>query len=106
MAADARWVPLCTEDELPAAGALKAFPVESRAVCVVNRDGVYAAIDNLCPHRQGPLDEGWLEDGRVVCPWHAWAFDPQTGCADHDAAECVAVFPLLRRGGEMLIDLR
>ena len=32
-----------------------------------------------CPHRLGPLDEARVEDGRVVCPWHGYAFDVETG---------------------------
>ena len=79
------------------------FAVEQRQVCVANDAGRIAAIDNICPHRQGPLAEGWMEDGKVVCPWHAWAFDLQTGKVDHDPQTAVAVYPIQIEAGQVLI---
>ena len=79
--------------------------MEGRQLCVANDGGRLAAVDNVCPHRQGPLAEGWMEDGRVVCPWHAWAFDLRTGEAEHDSAERVAVFAVEVRGDEAMVGL-
>jgi nitrite reductase/ring-hydroxylating ferredoxin subunit len=39
-------------------------------------------LDGTCPHEGGPLGEGMIEGGRVVCPWHSYAFDPRTGEAE------------------------
>jgi nitrite reductase/ring-hydroxylating ferredoxin subunit len=35
--------------------------------------------DNTCLHVGGPLAEGLVEDGCVVCPWHGWTYDLATG---------------------------
>jgi nitrite reductase/ring-hydroxylating ferredoxin subunit len=32
------------------------------------------AIAETCSHLGGPLSEGTLKDGRVVCPWHGSCF--------------------------------
>jgi len=48
-------------------------------LCIANINGVIRALDNECPHRGGPLAEGLIEDGKLICPWHAWSFDPATG---------------------------
>ncbi len=37
------------------------------------------ALDNECPHKQGPICEGELEDDVVTCPWHAWQISVRTG---------------------------
>ncbi len=42
-------------------------------------DGEYYAIDDTCPHALGPLSEGEIEGGVVICPWHASEFDIKTG---------------------------
>ncbi len=34
-----------------------------------------AALADRCPHRFAPLSEGWVADGRIVCPYHGWRFD-------------------------------
>lgn len=42
-------------------------------------DDAFGAIDNLCTHDNGPLGEGRLVNGRVVCPRHGASFDAVTG---------------------------
>jgi nitrite reductase/ring-hydroxylating ferredoxin subunit len=37
------------------------------------------ALDRRCNHRGGPLDEGDLTDGCVVCPWHQSTFRLEDG---------------------------
>ena len=41
--------------------------------------GKVFAIDELCPHANGPLSRGWLEGECLVCPLHRWKFDLATG---------------------------
>ena len=89
-----RLVALCAVKDLPADGRLCAFEVEGQQICVANDGGRYAAIDNVCPHRGGPLAEGTLEDGHVLCPWHAWAFSLSDGKVAHDPTHAVKMFPL------------
>jgi len=42
-------------------------------------DGSARVLDNYCSHIGGPLSDGPLEDGCVICPWHGWAFDLSSG---------------------------
>lgn len=39
----------------------------------------YAAFDDRCPHKGGPLSDGALICGIVQCPWHGSQFDVTTG---------------------------
>lgn len=48
-------------------------------IAVANVDGTFRAFDAECPHAGGPLDEGELEGGTLVCPWHGGEFDVKTG---------------------------
>ena len=101
-------VRMCKRAELPPAGQMRevaAGGAAGKVLCVANIGGVYAAIDNECPHRGGPLAEGSLEDGKVMCPWHAWAFDLRTGTCDHDPKEKVGVYPLTFQGDDVLVVL-
>ena len=52
----------------------QAFPVNGRMVAVFNADGKYWAIDDFCPHMGASLAGGYVADGIVTCPWHAWRF--------------------------------
>lgn len=60
-------------------GESKVVTVEGRELAVFNVSGQFHVIDNLCPHRGGPLGEGVVEGALVTCPWHGWRFDVTTG---------------------------
>ena len=46
---------------------------------VVEHEGRLLAHALVCPHLGGPLDEAVVEGGAVVCPWHGYRFDCETG---------------------------
>lgn len=52
----------------------RAYAVNGRMVAVFFAKGEYQAIDDFCPHMGASLAGGWVEDGIVSCPWHAWRF--------------------------------
>ena len=63
-----------------APGQGRAFIVAGRTIAVFRqRDGRVFATDNQCPHRGGPLAEGILGDGKVICPLHGWKVDLASG---------------------------
>ncbi len=58
---------------------MKAVSVADEKVCIINIEGNYYAIGNVCTHMGGPLNEGTLEGFEVQCPWHGSKFDVRTG---------------------------
>jgi nitrite reductase/ring-hydroxylating ferredoxin subunit len=58
---------------------MKVVDLASERVCIVNVEGNYYAIGNVCTHVGGPLNEGTLEGYEVECPWHGSKFDVRTG---------------------------
>ena len=60
-------------------GSLKKVVMGGEEVLIASQGGKLYAISNGCTHRGGPLDEGEVEDGKVVCPWHGGQFDLATG---------------------------
>ncbi|NDJ24206.1 Rieske 2Fe-2S domain-containing protein [Nostoc sp. B(2019)] len=44
-----------------------------------NQKGEVFALDNICPHMQAPLSNGWVcqEKDTITCPFHALEFDGQ-----------------------------
>ena len=68
--------------------------VKGRRIALWNVDGTFHAIDDTCPHRGAPLGAGVLEDGKVYCPMHGWAFDAATGACLSNPARPVASHPV------------
>lgn len=101
----AKWVKLCGLAKAPAVGQVAEVEVEGVMLCLANMDGELSALDNICPHRQGPLGQGWVEGEAVICPWHSWAFHGKTGLGEYPVDERVAVFPLRIEGEDVLVDI-
>jgi nitrite reductase (NADH) small subunit len=70
-------------------------------------DGRVQVLDNTCLHLGGPLAEGLVHDGCVVCPWHGWTYDLRTGRRRTPLGEAsgVAVYPAWVDGGDVWVDL-
>jgi nitrite reductase/ring-hydroxylating ferredoxin subunit len=104
MSGDPRRVRVAAAGEL-AHGEGRVVEVEGRALALFNVDGRYYAIDNVCPHRGGPLAEGDL-DGRVVsCPWHAWRFDVTTGANVNNPAVKAGCYAVTEDAGAVYVQL-
>ncbi|MBI4025986.1 MAG: nitrite reductase small subunit NirD [Verrucomicrobia bacterium] len=83
----------------------RCFVVNGAEIAVFRqRDGRFFAIQNRCPHRQGPLAEGLVGDGKVICPLHAHKFDLVTG-AGAEPSEYVKVYAAREQDGEILLML-
>jgi nitrite reductase (NADH) small subunit len=97
------FVRICGKADLPASGNAKEFTVGDKMFCVANEHGEIAAMDNVCPHRGGPLGQGMIEGGKIICPWHAWAFDLKTGEAAHASQARVDIYEIKIDGDDVLV---
>ena len=101
----AQWVRMCGVGEAPKEGEVSEGTAGEFEICLARLHGELKALDNLCPHRRGPLGQGWVEGEAVVCPWHSWAFDLETGVADYPEGERVRVFAVRVQGEDVLVDV-
>ncbi len=99
------FVKLTTQSELPAVNETKEFVCGDKEICIANINGAYSAMDNVCLHQGGPLGAGVILKGKVVCPWHGWEWDPQTGQAVHVPNAKVAVYPIKIENGDVMIEI-
>lgn len=74
-----------------APGSTRRVVVDSTEILLCNVGGTIYAIEDVCTHDGGPLDQGELEGESVVCPRHGATFDVRTG----DALTLPAVVPLM-----------
>ena len=67
------WVTVAEAKDLPPGDSMS-VEHEGDSIALFNVDGTFYAIGNRCPHAAGPLAQGFIEKGRVTCPWHGWSF--------------------------------
>jgi glycine betaine catabolism B len=83
---------------------MKAVEVACENICLVNVEGKYYAIGNICTHEGGPLAEGTLEGYEVECPWHGSKFDIRTGKVTRPPAnEPESTYEVKVEGNDILI---
>jgi pyruvate oxidase len=76
-----------------------------RAVCLTRTDRGYGALDNRCPHQGGPLGDGQIEAGYVICPWHAYEYDPATGQPPPGFSDGATPYPVEMRDDGVYVEV-
>lgn len=67
--------------------------VDNRKIAVFRlTDGRILAVDNVCPHKQGPLAEGTVSGEYVFCPLHDYKISLVNGEVQEPDEGCVQTF--------------
>lgn len=101
-----RWVRITTVENIPLREG-RAVQVGGQVVAVFNLGDRFLALENRCPHRGGPLADGIVSAGTVVCPLHAWKVDLATGSVTNQSEnpQCVKTFPARVQAGAIFVEL-
>jgi nitrite reductase/ring-hydroxylating ferredoxin subunit len=76
----------------------------------------YRVTDARCPHNGGPLEQGRLDRARpghegsgagptVVCPWHWYRFDLDSGRCATNPRHRLGTYPVVERDGRLFADV-
>jgi len=68
-------------------------------------DGSFKAIDNCCPHKGASLGEGTLKENCVICPWHQWTFDLDSGKNIRNEQVCLNIYPVKVEGENVFVEV-
>jgi nitrite reductase (NADH) small subunit len=101
-----RWVRITAVENIPLREG-RAVQVGGQVVAIFNLGDRFLALENRCPHRGGPLADGIVSAGAVVCPLHAWKVDLTTGSVTNrpENAQCIKTFPARVEGGAIFVEL-
>jgi nitrite reductase (NADH) small subunit/3-phenylpropionate/trans-cinnamate dioxygenase ferredoxin subunit len=65
----------------------------------------YHAMDDFCPHQGASLAAGWIHDGCVACPWHAWRFALSDGTWLDNPKIKADTFPVFVEGDQLIVEM-
>jgi nitrite reductase/ring-hydroxylating ferredoxin subunit/DMSO/TMAO reductase YedYZ heme-binding membrane subunit len=99
------YVRVCRADEIPDTRA-RVLRLGDERVAVYRYDGKVSAIGSVCQHQYGPLGEGKVVDGCVVCPWHGYEYHPATGASPPPFTEKVPTYRVRVADGVVFVDPR
>lgn len=103
--APAPWMDVCAVQDVPQARAVMACLAGER-VAVFRHGNRLSAVSNACQHQNGPLGEGRIVNGCIVCPWHGYEYVPETGASPPPFTEKIPTFSVRVEGGRVQVDPR
>ena len=73
------WYDLGPVEDIPLRGARRVV-IEEKTIGIfrTSAESVFA-INDQCPHQNGPLSQGIVHDNCVTCPLHNWVIDLSSG---------------------------
>lgn len=85
----------------------RVFQIGERSVAIFRtRAGEVFATQTLCPHRAGPLADGIVGGGKVICPLHGYTFELATGRPLGGACPALQTYPVaVTVTGELVLTL-
>jgi NADPH-dependent 2,4-dienoyl-CoA reductase/sulfur reductase-like enzyme/nitrite reductase/ring-hydroxylating ferredoxin subunit len=88
-------------------GEMKSVSVgDDKEILLTRIEGKYYALGAHCTHYGGPLAEGVLYNGVIMCPWHHACFDAKTGdLQDPPARDSLPNFETKIKGDDVIVML-
>jgi nitrite reductase (NADH) small subunit len=83
----------------------KTVSVDNKLIALFRVDGQYFAIDDVCPHMGASLSGGYVENGIVTCPWHAWRFRLSDGAWADNPRVKTGCYPVRVVGEEIQVQI-
>ena len=84
---------------------MREVEVAGKKILLIRDGDAVSAIGAECPHAGGPLAEGVLAGGRVICPWHKASFCIRTGARlEPPAVDDLPRYPVKIVNGDIVLE--
>jgi len=95
---------VCRVDEVPEQEG-KTVTIGGKLIAVFRQGDQFFAIDDVCPHMGASHSSGYVENGIVTCPWHAWRFRLSDGAWADCPRIKIGWFPVRVENGAIQIQV-
>jgi nitrite reductase (NADH) small subunit len=99
------WVEIGQINDIPRQGSRCVKNGDMTIAVFRTTDDRVFALEDKCPHKNGPLSQGIVHDGCVTCPLHNWVISLETGAAQGADEGQTASFPVKVENGIVLLGL-
>ena len=99
------WRFIGTIDDIPRQGARCVENNETKIAVFRTADDRIFALEDKCPHKNGPLSQDIVHGGCVTCPLHNWVISLETGTAKGADEGQIAAFPVRLDGRDIYLQL-
>src|SRR6516164_7375367 len=95
---------VCKVGDVPE-GEGKTVSLGDKLIAVFRVGGEFRAIDDVCPHMGASLSDGYVENGIVTCPWHAWRFRLADGAWADNPRIKIGCYPVRVENDEVQVQV-
>ncbi len=99
------WIEVGKVEDIPPLGARVVRRAEGDIAVFRTSDDEFFALQDRCPHKDGPLSQGIVHGRRITCPLHNWVLDLENGEVQAPDEGCANHYPLKVEAGTIFISL-
>ncbi|MFD0793749.1 Rieske (2Fe-2S) protein [Mucilaginibacter litoreus] len=99
-----KWYPL-PGIELTNEPFIKKVKVGGKNICVVSYQQNLYAVGATCPHAGAELSGGWCKDGKIICPFHRYSYDLETGKGSPGQNDYIDSYPIETKEGQVYVGI-
>lgn len=91
------WFKVFESDVLLQSDFVKAITVNGKKLCAVKSGDDVFVTQAYCPHAGAGLSGGWCKNGKLICPFHRYEYDLQTGRGAPGQGDYIDIYPSEKR---------
>lgn len=99
------WTKACQLNAIPRLGSRVIRTSKSEIGVFRTEDDRVFALNNSCPHKQGPLSQGIVHGDTVTCPLHNWKISLVDGKAEEPDEGETTCYPVKVEDGIVFLDI-
>lgn len=100
------WFKVFSTDIYEAPNFIKLIVLDNKKICVVKVDHEFFAVQNKCPHAGASLSSGFCIDKKIICPYHRFEYNLETGKGAPGQNDYIDTFPIEVRSDGVYIGFR
>ena len=100
------WFKTFPADVYTSSNFVKLVVINNKKICVVKVDHEFFAIQNKCPHAGASLSSGICINKKIVCPYHRFEYDLETGRGSPGQNDYIDTFPVENRADGLYIGIK
>ncbi|WP_345951826.1 Rieske (2Fe-2S) protein [Mucilaginibacter sp. PAMB04274] len=85
---------------------IKKVHAGGKTICLIVHEKNVYALSAWCPHAGADLSGGWCQDEKLVCPYHRYSYDLQTGRGAPGQNDYVTVYPVRNEPDGVYIEVK
>ena len=88
------WIKIQSSTEFPQGNFIRLIKVGSKKICLIKIDNEFFATQSRCPHAGADLSQGFCKDKKLICAFHRYEYDLETGRGAIGQGDYIHTYPL------------